>query len=108
METRVLHQVKIYKLVLNDMRSPKIEHTEIAAVATTPRALTEFMEREREPESYSDGTWGKVFRKGGPLEWYNSPFDSLGQGIQEEWVSEETFESFVKPRYLFIEEEQPA
>lgn len=71
--------MRAFVLVLNDMRSPKIEIVRPAVRADTPEELVAFMERERvepyrEPTGYLDGTWYKVFRKGGPLEWFNPPF----------------------------------
>ena len=66
-------------LYLNDMRFPKIEMTVAVARANTREALVAFLERER-VESYRDERddglhWGKVHRKGGPLEWFNRPYD---------------------------------
>jgi hypothetical protein len=60
-------------LVLNDMRSPKIEMMTEVARGSTQESLLRLLESER-VESYSDGPWGKSFRKGGPLEWCNPPF----------------------------------
>ncbi len=66
-------------LYLNDMRFPKIEMTIAVARAKTREALVAFLDHER-VESYreerDDGLhWGKVHRKGGPLEWFNRPYD---------------------------------
>lgn len=59
----------VFVLMLNDMRSHKIEILSIAAVADSKEALGELMERETDP--HMDGRWGKKFRAGGPLEWFN-------------------------------------
>jgi len=64
------------------MRSPKIEYLNNVCRAETKEALKAFIEREK-VEGYSDGEaensfnrkWGKSFRKGGPLEWFNPPLD---------------------------------
>jgi hypothetical protein len=80
-----------YVLVMNDMRSPKIEYGEIVCWAETAQELIDFMDSERADEPYRspgrDGpeTWGKTFREGGPLEWYNDPgSDSpFGHGVRE-------------------------
>ncbi len=80
----------MWVLMLNDMRSSKAEILEAVAKAETKEQLEAFIERER-VEPYSDPienpredtayaafpkSWGKTFRKGGPLEWYNPPFRS--------------------------------
>lgn len=61
-------------LLLNDMRSSKIEMRREVARAETKQALVDFMARER-VEPYRDGHWGKSFRQGGLLEWCNPPYD---------------------------------
>ena len=45
----------------------------------TREALEAFMDAES-VEPYTDGQWHKVFRQGGPLEWFNPP---LGD---EAWI----------------------
>ena len=60
-------------LYLNDMRSPQIEMLRHVVKAATKEELKAFLARER-VESYRDGRWGKVFREGGPLEWFNEPW----------------------------------
>lgn len=57
-------------LMLNDMRSCRIEILTVAMTAQTKAELVEFVESER-VEPYTDGNWGKRFRQGGPLEWFN-------------------------------------
>lgn len=57
-------------LQLNDMRAAKVEIPTLVAKADTREALVSFVGRQR-VEPYRDGPWGKCFRQGGPLEWYN-------------------------------------
>jgi hypothetical protein len=77
-------------LALNDMRAPKIETSEFVARADVAEKLHQWMRDER-VEPYTEDNWRKVFKKGGPLEWYNEPFSGMGQGVmyfgtEEEWV----------------------
>jgi hypothetical protein len=62
----------MWLLYLNDMRSAHIEHLSPAGWAHTKEALAESLAAEKVP-SYWDGRWGKTFRQGGPLEWFNPP-----------------------------------
>lgn len=64
----------MWVLLLNDMRAPKVEILSPVVRADTREALEAFLKRE-EVEAYTDGRWGKVYRKGGPLEWFNRPWD---------------------------------
>lgn len=66
-----------YVLMLNDMRSSNIENL-VAVKVGTREELVAFHEGER-VERYVDGRWGKTFRQGGPLEWFNSG-DVSGDG----------------------------
>lgn len=63
----------MYVLVLNDMRMSQIEQTMPVARAATREALEALLQRESVPP-WRDGQWGKSFRQGGPLEWFNPPF----------------------------------
>lgn len=63
---------RVWILVLNDMRSSRFEQLTPAARASTREQLVDLMDEERVP-SYKDGSWGKSFREGGPLEWFNQP-----------------------------------
>jgi hypothetical protein len=84
--------VNIFVLYLNDMRSPKIEIVEPVAASNDRAALVAWMEGELHRneagviEAWSDTSgeetghhntrkWGKSFKKGGPLEWYNKPWE---------------------------------
>jgi len=76
----------IFVLLLNDMRAPKVEYVEPVARASSRAALEAFLERERVPH-YRDGRWGKSFRQGGPLEWFNPAY--RGDGVVEVMSPEE-------------------
>jgi hypothetical protein len=94
----------VWVLFLNDMRLAHVEELMPVARADSPEALKDFVDSERvalyreptglppsspttdpaSPFSYRvhPQEWCKVFRKGGPLEWYNPPsasdlFESL-------------------------------
>lgn len=117
-------QVKLYILVLNNMRS-RFEDTSIVAVSTGINPLVNFMEAEKAPELYVDEEdtnmigcpLRKTFLKGSPLEYFNptgysySPSDIqeihttyAGQtGIFYQWIDEYSLD-IVKQRYHFIEE----
>ncbi len=78
----------MFVLVLNDMRSSHIETPFSVCLGETREEILDLIKRET-VEVYKDGKWGKTFRKGGPLEWYNrgwsedfSP-DDFGHGIGE-------------------------
>jgi len=82
----------MFVLFLNDMRFPNIEMTTCAARSKEKGELERLLESER-VEPYTDEVegvggaagrrWGKIFRKDGPLEWFNEPFPSFGQGVFE-------------------------
>ncbi len=72
----------LWALSLNPMRGKPEERIPVARAATK-EALEQYMERERVPTYQDVGehpnypgpyTYQKVFRRGGPLEWYNFPF----------------------------------
>lgn len=78
----------MFVLELNDMRSSKIEHLNPVARAESKEALLAFMEVEK-VEPYKDGQWGKCFKKGGWLEWYNPPYcgeSIVDVGTEEIWA----------------------
>ena len=95
-----------YVLKANDMRSSNIENTQPVAVSDDKQRLIDYIKDQLhgiKPDgefgSWKDGQWGKVFKAGSPLEWFNIPFgiprntnewtleafnpDSMGQGIME-------------------------
>jgi hypothetical protein len=63
----------MWVLCLNDMRASNIENLQPVCRADTREQLESLLHREA-VEPYRDGQWGKSFRAGGPLEWFNPPF----------------------------------
>ncbi len=61
-------------LNLNDMRFAHIEELTFVCWAKTIEELREFVNQET-VEPYRDDKWGESFRKFGPLEWYNHPYE---------------------------------
>jgi hypothetical protein len=90
----------IWALALNPMRGQAEERVPVAR-AETQEALQRFLERERvEPyEEVGDNsnfpgqsyTYKKVFRKGGPLEWFNWPVAPEPVGNHFQRVPSEEF-----------------
>lgn len=77
----------MFVLIMNDMREPNVENVRAVKVAENRQELVDFYFGELS-ESYNDGKWGKAFKKGGPLEWYNPVGDIVkiglfGDGIHE-------------------------
>lgn len=60
-------------LQLNRVTMAHVEDLIPACRANSKEELKAFLEREK-VEPYRDGQWGKNFRKGGPLEWFNPPW----------------------------------
>ncbi len=80
----------MWVMILNDMRAAKSEHGDCPAARGDTREslermlLTEKVEPYREPgfNHYGEVMWGKSFRKGGPLEWFNPPSDyAIARGL---------------------------
>lgn len=65
----------MWVLRLNDMRSPKSELLQSVAKSESKEELIAFVQAEMVP-TWRDGQWAKSFAKGGPLEWFNLPWDS--------------------------------
>lgn len=59
-----------FVLVLNDMRAPQIEMGTEVCRAETAQEIADLLESEA-VDPYQDGQWGKKYRAGGPLEWFN-------------------------------------
>jgi len=68
----------MYALLLNDMRQPNIENLEVVTVADGKEILIAIYKGQLADKPYTDGKWGKVFKQGGPFEWYN-PINDLGK-----------------------------
>jgi hypothetical protein len=106
METRTITQRKIYSLVLNPM-TDRVESARVTAIAYDESKLRDFYQNEIAEEPYEDHNYHKVFKKGGPLEWYNPADINIpennfyGHGIHSEWVNEEVCES-IEQNYLLI------
>ena len=109
MEARTVNEVRLYKLVLNNMQAPKIEMGTLVAVSGDYDKLVNWYKSQLAPAMWRDGRWGKTFAQGTPLEWYN-PASSLelndtypfGQGISDEWVRESSLPDIMN-RFTFIE-----
>ena len=81
----------MWVLLLNNMMASQIEILTPIVRAETKEALQAYLDREK-VECYRDGQWGKSFRQGGPLEWYNPPFDERESfvfvGTREDWAEQ--------------------
>jgi len=80
----------VFVLLLNDMRYSNVENCCVVAVANNRKHLVEWAEEQKHPETekngavqsgWKDGQWGKFYRKGSDLEWFNTPFEVWGQGV---------------------------
>ena len=104
METRQVSEVKVYMLVLNNMRG-NTEDTNVAAVSYDKEILIDWYKSQLAPEPYIDEDvpsfpchgsshkWSKVFKKESLLEWYNpcaslDTIDGYGVGMHSHWVEE--------------------
>lgn len=98
-ETRTVDETKIYTLVLNDMRSTNIEiGTLTKHIAYSKQDMVAFIRGEA--GSWKDGNWGKSFKKGSELEWFNGlanaeERDTFGHGINWQWISDTTLEELL-------------
>lgn len=104
METRTIQQVKVYCLIMNPM-TDRAESGRISVMSFDKDRLVKFYEDEIS-EPYDDDRFRKVFKKGGPLEWYNPLWtlegvDSFGHGLREEWIDSTNID-YVKGNYYFI------
>lgn len=96
METRTITQVKVFKLRLNDMRFAHVEDTKIALAAFSKKEIQEFYKDEKDP--WSDGKWGKSFKKDSVLEWFNS--DDINGEISDrvisiEWIDQNRLKEII-------------
>ena len=71
----------MWVLWLNPMTA-NFERRSPVAWAETKEALDRFVAAEK-VEAYKDGPWHKVFRQGGPLEWFNPPEGIFLEGSYE-------------------------
>lgn len=65
----------MWVLMLNDMRAAQIDNLSPIVRAETREQLDAFVAQEK-VEPYNDGSRRKTYRQGGPLEWFNPPFES--------------------------------
>lgn len=62
----------IYALLLNDMRQPNIENIQVVRMASTREELEDWYRGQLADQPWRDGRWGKVFKPGSELEWFNA------------------------------------
>lgn len=118
METRKhvidVEQVKLYVLIMNDMRDPKIEMCSIVAVSTSLEALQRWEHDQRAPELWRDGRYGKTYSYLTDLEWKNpvsmDPInyerDPFGQGVKIEWIDIRQLEDIMhNNNWIFVNED---
>lgn len=104
METRLVEQVKVYFLIMNPV-TDKAESGRIAMMSTSRQDLITAYENEQ-VAIYDDGNFRKVFKQGGPLEWYNPVWtfegvDPFGHGLSEDWVDMQNLPN-IKSKYYFV------
>ena len=104
METRTVQQVKIYYLIMNPV-TDRAESGKIAIMSTSRQNLISAYENEQ-VAIYNDGNFSKVFKQGGPLEWYNPVWtfegvDPFGHGLSEDWVDMENL-AILQSKYYFV------
>jgi len=78
----------MFILILNDMRSSNIEIVRPVLRAETREQLEKVLASEA-VDYYNEGGWGKKYRKDGPLEWYNPPFEDnyiRDMGTSDDWA----------------------
>ena len=104
METRLVKQVKVYFLIMNPV-TDRAESGRIAMMSTSRENLITAYENEH-VAVYDDGNFRKVFKQGGPLEWYNPVWtfdgvDPFGHGLSEDWVDMQNL-PHIKSKYYFV------
>lgn len=111
METRIITQVKIYKLILNHVKD-KYEVVNIRAISTEYDKLVSWYNDQLvdpyKDERFEGESWYKVFKQDAPLEWFNparslnvGEHDARGVGIQEEWVDLGLYHSLISGNHEF-------
>ena len=95
------------------MRSENVESMVDICLADTPADLVKFVQQELSPKPYKEESYRKVFKKGGPLEWFNPPVsaDSYIEVITEEKYVELKREEYRKylsslPRIVTEQQEE--
>lgn len=114
METRMHEQVKLYLLIMNDMRSAHIEDVSIVAVSTSLDALQRWEKDQRAPERWRDDRWNKTYSKFTALEWKNpTQMDPelystqyCEDGVKTEWVNIEELDRIMSSsKWIFVQED---
>ena len=95
METRTIEQVKIYKLILNPIRA-NYEATNIAAVSYDKQHLIDWYESLKVKPYVDEGRWSKSFKKGSPLEWYNTIEYGDHCTLEEEWTTQDDINNYIE------------
>ena len=62
-------------LLLNDMRSAQVEILQPVYRADSKEKLISCLEAESCKAYRTDNRWNKMFKCGGPLEWFNPPWN---------------------------------
>lgn len=88
METRCLNQIKIWKLMLNNMTG-QCEYSDIVVMSADRYKVEEYYESTK-VEMYKDDRWNKQFKKGSLAEWFNDENLQCDK-FMEEWVDESFF-----------------
>ena len=63
-----------YALLLNNMLQPNIENINIVKISENKEELVDWY-KSFLTEPYQDGKWGKTFKRGSPLEWFNPVYN---------------------------------
>ena len=115
METRMHEQVKLYLLIMNDMRSAHIEDVSIVAVSTSLDALQRWEKDQRAPERWKDGRFNKTYSQFTSLEWKNPTNmdpEMYGcntfceDGVKTEWVNAEELNRIMgDSKWIFVQED---
>ena len=107
-----VEQVKLYILIMNDMRDPKIEMCSIVAVSTSLEALQRWEHDQRAPEQWRDGRYNKTYSHFTDLEWKNPVsmdpdcLDIFGQGVKIEWIDIRQLEDIMhNNNWIFVNED---
>jgi hypothetical protein len=76
-------------IIFEYMRSSNVENLTAVARAETKEKLLDLVTAQT-VEPYRDGQWGKSFKQGGILEWYNPGWDFqqsyVNVGTREDWM----------------------
>lgn len=88
----------------------RAESVRIVAWAETEQQLLDFLQQES-VEPYKDDRFHKVFRQGGPLEWYNPPYNGytfsdtpaiIDVGTVQNWI-DDTIKQYNDIRSKYME-----